>query len=231
MPVSRHEPNERHDIPNRPSKVSLVALSWMLHRKSKLEESQEIPLVVEPSRSADELVALAEELVEKGIDDEAAVGLLLQLAHGKRRVLRQASATARQDGFWVELENTNRVVRLIDAASGNRQVEPPLPEHSSRFAVLGRFAQLSQDEAFVDLKALVPELGDIEQRIQHAANSAPNDTARYRAAFETMQAEMPRLMSLVGPKATTGGMLERSSVAWYVAWSQLASASREQSDS
>jgi hypothetical protein len=80
--------------------------------------------------------------------------------------------------------------------------------------------------AFQKLKELVPELAEIEAAIHAAAQQDRANGNDDRAGFDKWSSMRMRIRSLVGPDAQADGTLIRSSVAWDVAWTQLAEAAR-----
>jgi hypothetical protein len=194
---------------------------------AKLDEDRDVPRMVASNPRAQMLATRAEEMISSGYTDDVAVAELVELSHGRRSDLKTASAVARQDGRWTELEGPNHVVRLLNASATGRPVLPPRPEHAEGFAELGRFDALPPAVAFSELKDLVPELAEMEATIRSAAERDRADGMGDRAGFEQWRATTRRLRSVVGPDAHAEGRLIRSSVARDVARSQLTWATRQ----
>jgi hypothetical protein len=203
-----------------------VLIGGVVTRWATIEEDREIPRLVKGNPRAHMLAARADELIESGKTDSAIVLELVRVSNGQRSDLKTASAWARQDGRWTELERPNHVVRLLNAAATDQSVEPPLPEHARRFAVLGRLADLPPNVAFDELKVTLPELAEIEATIRAAAERDRAEGLGERAGFDSWRSMRMRLRSIVGPDADTEGIVPRSSIARDVAWAQLAEATR-----
>jgi hypothetical protein len=128
----------------------------------------------------------------------------------------------RQDGRRIELEGPNRVVRLLEAAAEDREVEAPRPEHQERFAELGEFASLPPSIAFRRLVELVPELATMESLIAAAAAMerpvGDDSTAGTREWIDMCL----KLDALVGPHSNHKSTLLRSQVAQDIARWELA---------
>jgi hypothetical protein len=192
-----------------------------------VDEDREIPRVVKGNLRAQMLAARADELMESGETDDAVVAELVRVAQGTRSDLKTASAWARQDGRWTELERPNHVVRVLDAAATNHPVAPPRPEHARRFAEVGRFSALPHGVAFQELKLVAPELAEMEATIRAAAGRDRAKGLGQASGFDTWRSMRRRLRVIVGPEAHREGIVIRSSVARDVAWAQLAEAARD----
>lgn len=206
--------------------VGAAVIDGVVRRWATIEEDREVPRLVKGNPRAPMLAARADELIESGKTDRAIVLELVRMSNAQPSDLKTASAWARQDGRWTELERPNHVVRLLDAAATNQSVEPPFPEHARRFVVLGRLAALPPNVAFDELKASLPELAQIEATIRAAAERDRAEGLGERAGFDSWRSMRRRLRSIVGPEADTEGMVIRSLIARDVAWAQLAEATR-----
>jgi hypothetical protein len=204
--------------------LGTAAIATVLKRFATVDEDREIPRVVKGNPRAQMLAARTEELIDTGDTDDSIVAELVREARGRRSDLKTASAWARQDGRWTELERPDHIVRVLNAAATNQAVAPPLPRHAQRFVELGRFAALPQDVAFRELKELVPELAEMEATIHAAAERDRANGIGAAAGFDEWRSMRTRLHSIVGPQAHGEGTLIRSSVARDVAWVQLAEA-------
>jgi hypothetical protein len=223
----RQESESRERQPGIVAKIlGTAVLVAVTKRFAKLDEDRDVPRVVHGNPRAQMLAARADQLISDGEGDDAAVAELVDLSEGRRSDLKTASAWARQDGRWTELERPNHVVRLLNAAATGGPVLPPRPEHAERFAELGRFDALPRAVAFAELKALIPELAEMEAAIRSAAERDRAHGVGDEAGVEQWRATISRLRTVVGPHARVDGVLGRSSVARDVAWGQLAEAAR-----
>jgi hypothetical protein len=206
--------------------LGTAAVVAVTKRLARLDEERDVPRLVKGNLRAQMLAARADEMVSDGYADEAAVAELVELAKSRHSDLKTASAWARQDGRWTELEHPNHVVRILNAAATGGPVVPPRPEHAERFAELGRFDALPPAVAFSELKDVIPELADMEVAIRSAAERDRANGMGDGAGLDQWRATISRLRSVVGPDAHAEGILIRSSVARDVAWAHLARVAR-----
>jgi len=140
------------------------------------ELDEPVPKVVWHTDRSMRLRELAFRLVEEGRDDPEAVDDLAKTAgrHGKE--LRRAAATIRADGLVGEDLAAFRANRFLVAAASGRAVEPMPAEQLAWFTRVQVLAEVAPEagplaSAFVDLVALEPGLGALEQEVRSAAGS------------------------------------------------------------
>ncbi len=202
--------------------ISGLVLLGALRKMSKLDEERDIPGVTRYSARAARLSQLATQLVHSGASDNEVIAALEAESKGRTRHLHIASSMIRAEGLWVEVEESNRIVRLLEAVANCEPVAPPRPEHQVRFADIGRFQSLNPDVAYEELKSKVPALQELEDSIVEA-------TLRDRAAGEDEQSQglakyrhaLRVLRTMVGPESGSSDVIVASTVANGLATWQL----------
>jgi hypothetical protein len=198
--------------------IGLVAVS---HRMAKDQADDDIPGVTSPNPRAQRIAERATSLVAAGESDEKVLAEVAEMAKGRPRDLKIASTLVRQDGVWIEEEEPNRVVRILNAAATGGAIAPPRPEHAARFGLIAAFNALDPDAAYDELKRLAPKIDQVEAAYVDAFREVGEDGDNVPAMFPYWSKMLESLRSIVGPDSGSDNVIVQSVAALSLATWQI----------
>jgi hypothetical protein len=189
----------------------LGLVAYFLHRKAKEHAEDDIPKFTTSNDRARSLADRASSLIEAGESDEVVLAVIAKMAGRHTRDLKIASTLIRQRGLWIEEEGPNRVVRILSAAATGKAIAPPRPEHAARFAPVAEFNALDRVIAYERLRALVPEVDEVESAYFGDLRDLDDGNSLAKARHSSKMLESMR--AIVGPEAGSENVIVQSTSA------------------
>jgi hypothetical protein len=185
------------------------------------------------NRKAEAIFELATELAEDpSHSDDKAVATIVKAGGHQPESLRIAEINSRIEGRYLDFPLESRVQRLLESALTGQPVKQPTDDDLIRFAAVGRFCALPDNEKWRQLVSAVPELSELAREAANGAFRIPPEiadpsseqSARRDAhrKLQTMRSHLnSRLDPIVGPQSGSQNPLVSSASAREFAYGYL----------
>jgi hypothetical protein len=193
-----------------------------LGRRARKEERSRHPQIVRAGPEVDAVVEVAEQLADRGREDDDAVRQLRAAAKGRRGVLNRALALSRMGPkdppLLFEVRSRERMDRLLVAAATREPIQPVSAEQAEWFERIDALEAGGSEVAYARVKSQVPELDVLEQevraRVAASGSGAAVDDDWWASVYD-------RLEQMVGWKSELTDPVLRSGAAFEVTYSYL----------
>ncbi len=217
---SDDRPEDKH--PGRGGRRAVArasALALGLGYLARKQESLPNPSMLLSGPKVEALNQLANDLAERGREDQDAVGQLRDAAGRHHRLLTRALALQRlgsHDGLSDD-RICDRAERLLVAAATNEPIRAVSAEQEAWFGQVDSLEAGGSEAAFERLALRVPGLNVVEQEVRARVDANKSNSVDFPIDDDWWGQIYHRLEMVVGPRADLSEPILRSSTAFEIA--------------